>query len=579
MKKLLYVFLAMTVAFAMVACGGGNDPTPETWTVSYDANGWTGAGVPAATSVEKGAQIGAAKLPALTDTTTQHFVGWALTGNGNGTGGTQVTATQTVTDDITLYVLWTVIGPSQDFEYVSLENGTNAVFKFTIPAGRHLEDYEKISAEYQLVYPENAAGGASEPGAIQLRSFRLYGNYEATDFITTDGGVDLNAYIAKFDAKNGAYIAENVSGAGWSWDYSNIPGFDPNNPGAWFTSTLPLTSTYSNNGVVGEHWPNPATFEGTLYLGIGITGVAGNPVVQRIKNVKLIGYSGVPDLETDGGVFDLGEGELPAFAGYAPYPKEASAYRGSDIPLIVKFNWNDKGAKKPASTVVVPGSTFGDLIDDLDAVELSIEDDTSGWLFAGWSTDADGTDVVDGDYVFALANASYGAITLYAQWEEDTSIGSAVPATADYTVPLAGLTVKNATAFTGQYNNGPSIPIAFPMQGSDQLDVGSYAKVTIKAKFYDADGTTEISGTNIGSIVWTKSATDWYGQRCSESYGLNEAYATSGGPATGYYGTINAPIHQNVLDARLEFAAIVFQNRTTDVKFIEITEITFHKAD
>lgn len=106
MKKLLLILAGLLVMFAFTACpGNGDDPVDETVTITYNANGWEGAGVPTSIrTVIKGEAIGAQAIPTLTNTATQRFDGWALTPT-----GTPITVSYAPTTDITLYVRWTNI--------------------------------------------------------------------------------------------------------------------------------------------------------------------------------------------------------------------------------------------------------------------------------------------------------------------------------------------------------------------------------------------------------------------------------------------------------------------------------------
>jgi len=111
MKKrilgILTVALALGMVFAMVSCDTGGSSTASV-TVTYNANGWTnGSALPSGGKVTVGKVIA---LPTLTDTATQTFVGWSLTGSStnNGTGGAPITDYVTVKGtDPTFYVLWT----------------------------------------------------------------------------------------------------------------------------------------------------------------------------------------------------------------------------------------------------------------------------------------------------------------------------------------------------------------------------------------------------------------------------------------------------------------------------------------
>jgi len=100
MKKWMFALVALFTLLALMGC---KDPEPDkTWVISYDANGWEGTGVPASTgSVVRGKAIGAANLPALNDTDTQEFKGWATASNGEVIGAAFIPSA-----DTTLYVRW-----------------------------------------------------------------------------------------------------------------------------------------------------------------------------------------------------------------------------------------------------------------------------------------------------------------------------------------------------------------------------------------------------------------------------------------------------------------------------------------
>jgi len=104
--------LAMTVAFAMVACSNGSTSTTEDdsqWTISFDSNDWEGTGVPRdPVKVNKGS---AYTLPVLPTTWgRQLFTGWATSADGQTISG----PTYTPTGNVTLFVRWESYNPNTD---------------------------------------------------------------------------------------------------------------------------------------------------------------------------------------------------------------------------------------------------------------------------------------------------------------------------------------------------------------------------------------------------------------------------------------------------------------------------------
>lgn len=106
MKKLLSIAMAVCVIFAMISCDTGTSPSKgkqSEFTVKYNANGWTGGGLPASFKVKNGDAIDTTAIIPLDETDTQRFLGYSLT---KGQDGAKVTADYVPTANITLYVLW-----------------------------------------------------------------------------------------------------------------------------------------------------------------------------------------------------------------------------------------------------------------------------------------------------------------------------------------------------------------------------------------------------------------------------------------------------------------------------------------
>jgi len=117
MKKLLYVFLAMTVAFAMVACGGGGGGGGTTYyTVTFDPETYGTA--PAPITVADGQAIGT--LPGQGDLTRAGYLfdGWTVDGD-------EIDETYVVTGNVTAKVAW--FATTQGKVKVKYGNGTPSV--------------------------------------------------------------------------------------------------------------------------------------------------------------------------------------------------------------------------------------------------------------------------------------------------------------------------------------------------------------------------------------------------------------------------------------------------------------------
>ena len=177
-------------------------PAPETYTVTFDANGATGGSVPEAmTGNLSGAQI---DLPANTGDLTKEgytFGGWSETSGGAAIGGKY-----TVTGDVTLYAVWTAkqFTVVLDYHYDGAEDGTVSVtFGSTFGAASGWVETPVRTGYEFLGWYENVDGtGTRYTGSTQIttelaQGFTLYAKWAQTTYTVT------------FDANGGT-----VGGAG-----------------------------------------------------------------------------------------------------------------------------------------------------------------------------------------------------------------------------------------------------------------------------------------------------------------------------------------------------------------------------
>ena len=137
--------------------------------------------------------------------------------------------------------------------------------------------------------------------------------------------------------------------------------------------------------------------------------------------------------------------------------------------------------------------------------------------------------------------------------------------------PIPGATVKNLQPFAQNYDDLFIIFPEFP------VDVTKFQRVTIRAKYYDANG-EEVppgDGNAMLSII--------------EDVNVKDSKLIRGGAAEGVYPNIpfkqynlmgfSGTVHTDK-GARVRFSkapgGVLFQNSNLGVKFIELTEFTFH---
>jgi len=266
MKKLLYVFLAMTMAFAMVACSNGSTDSgttpPAQWTITLNANGWTGTGTSALPASPVKVNKGSAwTLPTIADTATQLFQGWSTgTGNGSGGGGTLITtATYTPTADVTLNVRWEAkVEEGQPVTITYNANGWSGTDVPSVPgtgtsgtalAGSQLPTLTDTKTQHFLGWATTSAGdvitvdGANDYTPVS--NITLFVRWEAiphaTVIINVNGGTyggdqdDLTVILSEDETFAYSYLE------GIEADLTN-PGFDFT---GWYIGSDKLLSTYT----------------------------------------------------------------------------------------------------------------------------------------------------------------------------------------------------------------------------------------------------------------------------------------------------------------------------------------------
>jgi len=153
------------------------------------------------------------------------------------------------------------------------------------------------------------------------------------------------------------------------------------------------------------------------------------------------------------------------------------------------------------------------------------------------------------------------------------STGQAASADNDlepFTVDLSTLPfVRNAEPFADRPWQMHFIPFPeFP------VDVTKYQRITIRASYFNADGEEITQGDEKVMVVLLY---DPNGDRAGPPMGPGPNTPLKEFNVGGYSGAVSTDRGVRI---RLTQApgAIMFQNNITDVKFVEVTEITFHNG-
>ena len=129
-----------------------------------------------------------------------------------------------------------------------------------------------------------------------------------------------------------------------------------------------------------------------------------------------------------------------------------------------------------------------------------------------------------------------------------------------------GLSVRNKDAFAKNYDD---LMILFP---SDMPDVTGYARITIKCKYFNADGGEIAQGDSnaMVSLVY-----DINGDKRGPEMGAGPNTPLKEFNVGGFSGQVSTDRGVRV-NLSQNPGAILFQNSNTNVKFIEVTDIIFH---
>lgn len=279
------------------------------------------------------------------------FTEWNTLATGLGSAFTGATV---VDEAITVYAKYTleVIIPSVDTtageEWVLLKNGWYAVYKFTLPDGAVWDDYESLSAEYNV--PAKIEGEPVEwfTQAAGANAMRLLGNYKSTDFTVLTGtgtmeGKDLAVAVYRDNDptnKNGPYMIDNSKPREKTVEgMVETEASAGTKAGDWWTVTYNITGTVGHSQFEQKNVPHPKA-SGPFFFGVGVTsGPSGYGTLQQIRNVtlKAKSNSGKDDVVATPAIFTNADGskQYKAFTGWPTADggngyKEA--YRGATRP-------------------------------------------------------------------------------------------------------------------------------------------------------------------------------------------------------------------------------------------------------
>jgi hypothetical protein len=136
----------------------------------------------------------------------------------------------------------------------------------------------------------------------------------------------------------------------------------------------------------------------------------------------------------------------------------------------------------------------------------------------------------------------------------------------DVVGPPIGAAVKNTDPFTKNYDD---LLLLFP---ADMPDVTKYQRVTIRCKYFNADG-AEIGQGDSNAMV--SLIYDLTGDLRGPAMGPGANTPLKEFNVGGFSGQVSTDRGMR-LTLKQNPAAVLFQNSNVGVKFIEVTEVSFH---
>jgi hypothetical protein len=389
-------------------------------------------------------------------------------------------------------------------EKVILKNGNMAMYYFVLPDGRTWSDYAKITAQIMV-------GPGDLDTTNSVRNFRLLGNYLAGDFTIVSIDATANPAHEKVAVtphntsgdKTTNKLAPYILHEGPSWTtirsaIKTVTGEDAK-PWEWFIADYDITGAKKHSSYDMSNLPDN-TDTGPFFFALGMSGAQDSGTTQWIKNITLVGNTGIPSVKATPVYFTVGNDVIPGFSAYPTgdggngvkelYRGMADGTNPPTIPLTVPMvtitvNQNYVSAEEPEEFEIAQGTALGS--------SLATPTQT-GFGFVEWNTAADGsgttvtsstTFAVDTE-IFAIwaaeiiitVNLNYGGLTpTFITIGEGGSLGDQFPANPtremylfkgwfnkDGTGDDWGTEVKATTTFSAasviyaRWNVAPTIP-------------------------------------------------------------------------------------------------------------------------
>jgi uncharacterized repeat protein (TIGR02543 family) len=408
--------------------------TPNTYTVSYNANGASGALVRASETYTTAGTAVTLPGQGTLAKTGYNFGGWATTPNGSALSGTYTTAA-----NVTLYAVWTIKsvainylpGIAQGLQFNMFPANTTANFGTAISVGSGVDGRVQINGTSYDFAGWNDTNSIYQSGSpytlgdtdvtftavwvpVYAVRYIFNGGTPAQGESSIDsqcGGLDSTCNLNQIITTNQAPYRAGYNFEGWIDQSANLiaAGSQTAVTGSsylYYASWTPVNYTVNYNADGGSTAPTQASRT------IGQTFTVGNAVTKT--GYSFAGWSDGVQVYGSGATYTVGTSNVSLTAQWTP-----------DI-YTVTYDWNGGHGTTTSDDLYTVGTT--DLT--LPVVGDHVKD---GFNFNGWSTSPTGN-------LLGLTYVPTASTTLYAVWGTGSYVltmnaNGGTVATSSYSVP------------------------------------------------------------------------------------------------------------------------------------------------
>jgi uncharacterized repeat protein (TIGR02543 family) len=495
--------------------------SPGSYTVTFKLNDGTDTNHTVKTVTSPATAIAAAEFPANPSRAGYTFVNWNSRADGTGSG---FTASTTVSADITVYAQWTAVSPGSCTVTFKLNDGTDTnhtVKTVTSPAttidalpappirtgygfagwntaqngsGSAFTASTTVSANI-TVYAQWTAAPSGSSGVITLNPDAGAGAFGQTNFtvyksngtgsrtvsITGSGYTDPRWFVDGELKGTGNSLAVNAAdyGAG-----GHILSLEVKKDGLVWSKEITFTVDPGNLVTVIFRANNGTGAIHAVKTAAAGSAASGFPAAPARTGYGFTGWNTRPD------------GSGTAFTNTTTVNTDTVVYaQWNPKTYTVTFDKNggDTEAVPAAKTVTVPAAT----VDALPAPPVR-----SGYNFAGWNTQANGSGTA-----FGRTTAVSSSITVYAQWAHkqfditlNLDAGAGAFSQGVFTVYKSGGAGSRTLNITGSGYTNPRWFVDGELKGTE-------SSLAVSAVDYGAGGHTLSLIISRSGVSWSKEIT------------------------------------------------------------------------